>query len=332
MRALICGISGQDGAYLAKLLLEHGYEVIGTSRDAQIARFDNLVRLGVLDRVKLESMSVVDFRSVFEVLRKWVPQEVYNLSGQSSVGLSFEQPVETFNSIVNGTVNLLEAIRFVGEPIRFYNAASSESFGDVPAGVADEATPFQPRSPYGTAKAAAHWVVSNYREGYGLFACNGILFNHESPLRPSRFVTKKIARAAARIAKGSKEKLSLGNLRVRRDWGWAPEYVDAMRRMLQQETPDDFVVATGRLSSLEEFVAATFGAVALDWREHVTSDPALLRPTDLEGFTGDAKRAAERLGWRASITMPEVAIALVRAEMEKPMFSDKPVGPGLSPT
>ena len=224
------------------------------------------------------------------------------------------QPVETFNSIVNGTVNLLEAIRFLGEPIRFYNAASSESFGDVAGGLADESTPFHPRSPNGTAKAAAHWVVANYREGYGLFACNGILFNHESPLRPSRFVTRKIVNAAARIAKGSKEKLSLGNLHVRRDWGWGPEYVDAMRRMLQQETPDDYVVATGRLSSLEEFVAAVFGAVALDWREHVISDPARLRPTDLEGCAGDARRAAERLGWRATITMPEIAVALVRAE------------------
>lgn len=315
MRALICGISGQDGAYLAKLLLDHGYDVVGTSRDAQVARFDNLARLGILDRVQLQSMSAVDFRSVYEVLRKWMPQEIYNLSGQSSVGLSFDQPVETFNSIVNGTVNLLEAIRFLGEPIRFYNAASSECFGEVAGDIADETTPFQPRSPYGTAKAAAHWVVSNYREGYGLFACNGILFNHESPLRPSRFVTRKIVNAAARIARGAKEKLSLGNLKVRRDWGWAPEYVDAMHRMLQQDAPDDYVVATGRLSSLEDFVAAVFGAVGLEWHEHVVSDPALMRPTDLAGFAGDARRAAERLGWRASVTMPEVAVALIRAEM-----------------
>lgn len=315
MRALICGISGQDGAYLAKLLLEHGYEVIGTSRDAQVARFDNLVRLGIYDRITLESMSPVDFRSVFQVLRKWMPQEVYNLSGQSSVSLSFEQPVETFNSIVNGTVNLLEAIRFLGEPIRFYNAASSESFGDVEGGIADETTPFKPRSPYGTAKAAAYWVVSNYREGYGLFACSGILFNHESPLRPGRFVTMKIATAAARIAKGSQEKLSLGNLTVRRDWGWAPEYVEAMRRMLQQDKPDDYVVASGRLSSLEGFVAAAFGEVGLDWRKHVISDPALMRPTDLAGFAGNPGRAAARLDWRTSVTMPEVAVALVRAEM-----------------
>ncbi len=315
MRALICGISGQDGAYLARLLLEHGYEVIGTSRDAQVARFDNLRRLGILERVTLESMSTVDFRSVFQVLRKWSPNEIYSLAGQSSVGLSFEQPVETFNSIVNGTVNLLEAIRFLGAPIRFYNAASSESFGDVEGGVADETTPFRPRSPYGTAKAAATWVVSNYREGYGLYACNGILFNHESPLRPTRFVTSKIAHAAARIAKGSKEKLPLGNLDVRRDWGWAPEYVEAMRRMLQQDKPDDYVIATGRLSTLEAFVGAAFEEVGLDWREHVVRDPSLTRPTDLTGFAGNADRAARQLDWRPSTTMPQVAVALVRAEM-----------------
>ncbi len=315
MRALICGISGQDGAYLARLLLEHGYEVIGTSRDAQVARFDNLRRLGILERVTLESMSTVDFRSVFQVLRKWSPNEIYSLAGQSSVGLSFEQPVETFNSIVNGTVNLLEAIRFLGEPIRFYNAASSESFGNVEGGMADETTPFRPRSPYGTAKAAATWVVSNYREGYGLYACNGILFNHESPLRPTRFVTSKIAHAAARIAKGGKEKLPLGNLDVRRDWGWAPEYVEAMRRMLQQERPDDYVIATGCLSTLEDFVAAAFEEVDLDWREHVVRDPALTRPTDLAGFAGNADKAARQLDWRPSTMMPQVAIALVRAEM-----------------
>lgn len=315
MRALICGVSGQDGAYLAQHLLDRGYEVIGTSRDAQAARFDNLAQLGLRDRVTLDSMSPVDLRSVLAVFRKWVPDEVYNLSGQSSVGLSFEQPVETFNSIVTGTVNLLEAIRFLGAPIRFYNAASSESFGDVVGDVADESTPFRPRSPYGTAKAAAYWVVANYRDGYGLYACNGILFNHESPLRPVRFVTRKITGAVARIALGSREKLSLGNLDIRRDWGWAPEYVDAMWRILQQDAPEDFVVATGKLSSLEDFVAAAFGEAGLDWREHVVSDPALRRPTDLAGFAGNPARAIDKLGWSAKTCMPEVAVALVRAEL-----------------
>jgi len=313
-RALICGVSGQDGAYLAKLLLDKGYEVVGTSRDAQVARFENLSRLGILDRVKLESMSMGDFRSVFQVLRKWIPRELYNLSGQSSVALSFEQPVETFNSIVNGSVNLLEAIRFTGEPIRYYNASSSECFGNVEGGLADESTPFRPRSPYAAAKAAAHWQVANYREGYKLFACNGILFNHESPLRPERFVTRKITRAVHRIARGSSERLKLGNLTVRRDWGWAPEYVDAIWRMLQQEKPDDFVVATGTLSSLEEFVAAAFAAEGLDWHDHVSFDAALTRPTDLVGFAGDAGRAAQQLDWTASVRMPEVAARMVSNE------------------
>ena len=315
-RALICGVSGQDGAYLAKLLLEHGYEVIGTSRDAQVSRFENLLKLGILGRVELASMSPIDFRSVFQVLRKWMPQEIYNLSGQSSVWLSFEQPVETLNSIVTGTVNLLEAIRFLGEPIRFYNASSSECFGSVDGGFADEKTPFHPRSPYAAAKAAAHWMVANYREGYNLFACNGILFNHESPLRPERFVTRKITAAVGRIANGSREKLQLGNLNVRRDWGWAPEYVDAMWRMLQQEGPGDYVVATGKLSSLEEFVAAAFAAAGLEWHAYVTCDPALTRPMDLEGFAGDSRRAAECLGWTAAVRMPDVANRMVRAEPE----------------
>jgi GDPmannose 4,6-dehydratase len=313
-RALICGISGQDGAYLASLLLEKGYEVVGTSRDAEANRFENLVRLGILDRVKLDSMSTRDFRSVLHIVRKWAPQEVYNLSGQSSVAFSFEQPVETFSSIVNGTVYLLEAIRFSGGDIRYYNADSSECFGDVAGGFADEETPFRPRSPYAAAKAAAHWQVANYREGYKLFACNGILFNHESPLRAERFVTRKITRAAHQIAQGSRERLRLGNLSVRRDWGWAPDYVEAMWRMLQQAYPDDYVVATGMLSSLEEFLVAAFAAKGLDWHDHVTLDPSLARPTELAGFAGDARRAAERLGWTPSIRMPEVARLMVQNE------------------
>jgi GDPmannose 4,6-dehydratase len=315
-RALIVGISGQDGAYLAQLLLNKGYEVVGTSRDAQIQPFDNLARLGIRDRVQVDSMSPIDFRSVFQVLRRWQPKEIYNLSGQSSVGLSFEQPVETFDSIVNATINMLEAIRFLEQPIRLYNASSSECFGDVHGGIADEMTPFRPRSPYAAAKAAVHWMVANYREGYGVYACNGILFNHESPLRPERFVTRKIVRAAVRIARGDKETLSLGNLDVRRDWGWAPDYVDAMWRMLQQKEASDYVVATGNLSSLEDFVASAFDTLGLEWRDHVSRDPSLMRPTDLLGFAGSARHAQERLGWSATLTMPELVRQLVRAEMD----------------
>ena len=222
MKALICGIGGQDGAYLAQLLLGKGYEVVGTSRDAMTASFDSLHRLGIFGQVETVSMAINDFRSVLHKLKTFVPDEVYNLAGQSSVGLSFEQPVETMESIAGGTLNLLEAIRFVDHPIRFYNAGSSECFGDTGAEPANELTPFRPRSPYGVAKASAHWMVHNYREAYGLFACTGILFNHESPLRPARFVTQKIVRTAARIAKGSEEKLRLGTIAIQRDWGWAP--------------------------------------------------------------------------------------------------------------
>jgi GDPmannose 4,6-dehydratase len=314
MRALIIGISGQDGAYLSELLLGKGYEVFGTSRDANLSRFEGLARLGTRDRVGLLSMAPNDFRSVLTALTQVVPDEVYNLSGQSSVGLSFEQPVETMESVSLATLNLLEAIRFMRRPVRFYNASSGECFGDTGGAPASEETPFRPRSPYAVAKAAAHFQVANYREAYGLFACSGILFNHESPLRPERFVTRKIAAAAARIAAGSGERLKLGNLDVQRDWGWAPEYVDAMWRMLQQGRPDDFVVATGETRSLREFVGEAFTAVGLDWREHVDVDPALFRPTDISAGRADPGKAARVLAWKATATMAETVRRMVAAE------------------
>ncbi len=305
-QALICGVSGQDGAYLAQLLLNKGYQVCGTSRDAQMSSFQNLVRLGIREQVKLESMALTDFRSVLQVLKKIQPDEIYNLAGQSSVGLSFEQPVETLESIATGTLNLLEAIRFTGAPIRLYSAGSSECFGDTRGEAADEDTPFRPRSPYAVAKAAAFWEVANYREAYGLFACSGILFNHESPLRPERFVTQKIVAAARRIAAGSTDPLCLGNLAVKRDWGWAPEYVEAMYLMLQQEQPDDYVIATGESYTLGEFVATAFEAVGLDWRSHVAVDKSLFRPTDLAVGLGNPAQAKLKLGWQAQDRMPEV--------------------------
>lgn len=314
-KALICGISGQDGAYLARFLLNKGYEVSGTSRDAQVASFANLIRLGIRDKVNLESMSLTDFRSVLQVLMKTEPDEIYNLAGQSSVGLSFQQPVETLESVSVGTLNLLEAIRFTGKPVKFYNAGSSECFGDTGEVAADEDTPFRPRSPYAVAKSAAFWEVANYREAYGLYACSGILFNHESPLRPERFVTKKIVAAACRIAGGGKEKLHLGNTSVRRDWGWAPEYVEAMWMMSQLERPADFVIATGETHSLEEFVAKTFDCVGLSWRDHVVTDPGLLRPTDLLVGEANPARAREVLGWRARYRMSDVVEMMVEAEL-----------------
>ncbi|BAY15178.1 GDP-D-mannose dehydratase [Anabaenopsis circularis NIES-21] len=315
-KALICGVSGQDGAYLAELLLNRGYIVCGTSRDAQMSSFHNLVRLGIRDQIKLASVALTDFRSVLQVLTKIQPDEVYNLAGQSSVGLSFEQPVETLESIATGTLNLLEAIRFIGAPIKLYNAGSSECFGNTGEQPADEDTPFRPRSPYGVAKATAFWEVANYREAYGLFACSGILYNHESPLRPERFVTQKIISAACRIAQGTDNHLYLGNLSVRRDWGWAAEYVNAMYLMLQQEQPDDYVIATGETSKLEDFVAQAFACVGLDWQEYVTTDSSLLRPTDIVVGRGNPAKAKEKLGWQAKYTMKDVVQMMIEEKQK----------------
>lgn len=315
--ALICGISGQDGAYLAKLLLEKGYKVYGGSRDAQMASFRNLERLGIRSEVESISISINDFRSVLQTLLKVKPDEVYNLAGQSSVGLSFEQPVETLESISVGTLNLLEAIRFTDRPIRFYNAGSSECFGDTGKLAADENMPFRPRSPYGVAKAAAFWQVANYREAYQLQACTGILFNHESPLRPERFVTQKIVAAACRIAKGSEEILTLGNIDIARDWGWAPDYVEAMWLMLQQEQVDDYVIATGRTNKLRDFIQIVFETVGLDWEKYVQIDPVFFRPTDIaEGHANPAK-AYLKLGWKAKYDTKEVARQMVYARMDQ---------------
>mgnify|MGYP002777760379 FL=1 len=311
--ALICGISGQDGTYLARLLLAQGYTVYGTSRDAQVAPFHNLVYLGIREQVQVVSMALNDFRSVLQVLYKVQPDQVYNLAGQTSVGLSFEQPVETMESISLGTLNLLEAIRFTGAKIRLYNASSSECFGDTGGKSADETTPFRPRSPYAVAKAAAFWEVANYREAYQLFACSGILFNHESPLRPQRFVTQKIVAAACRIAEGSREKLRLGNLSIQRDWGWAPEYVEAMYLMLQQTQPDDYVIATGTTCRLEDFIAAVFACLGLDWQQYVISDPSLMRPADLSISRGNPAKARGQLNWQAQTQMEEVARRMVAA-------------------
>lgn len=312
-RALICGISGQDGAYLARWLLECGYEVWGTSRDVGGAGFVNLRRLGVHDRVRLLSMAPEDFRSVFVALRAANPDEVYYLAGQSSVGLSFELPAETLQSVVLGTLNMLEACRLMDRPVRLYHAGSSECFGDANGEPANEQTPFRPRSPYAVAKASAFWLVDNYREAYGLHACSGILFNHESPLRPSRFVTQKIIGAAWRIANGSTERLQLGRLDIARDWGWAPEYVVAMHRMLQQDTPRDYVIATGHTHTLEHFVETAFSQLGLDWRAHVEQRQELMRPNELTVSRADPSLAAAHLQWQATSSMAQVVSKMMDA-------------------
>ncbi|MES9901624.1 MAG: GDP-mannose 4,6-dehydratase [Sedimenticola sp.] len=314
-KALICGVSGQDGSYLAKLLLEKGYQVFGTSRDAQVSTFSNLLALGIREQVNVSSMVLTDFRSTLQTLSNIAPDEVYNLAGQTSVGLSFQQPVETFDSITVGTLNLLEVIRFLAKPMRIYNAGSSECFGDTGDNAANEETPFKPRSPYAVAKAAAHWAVANYREAYGINACTGILFNHESPMRPKRFVTRKIVSTACQIADGRKNQLHLGNISIQRDWGWAPEYVDAMWRMLQLDNPEDFVICTGETYSLEDFCITVFEELGLDWRNHVTSDAELYRPTDINIGRGNPSKAKRLLQWEAKIKMHSVVHEMVEAEM-----------------
>lgn len=312
-RALICGIGGQDGAYLAALLLDKGYAVTGTSRDATVMQRRGLAVLGIAERCEVVSMAPSDFRSVLQTIARSRPDEIYNLAGQTSVGLSFDQPVETIESIAIGVLNLLEAMRFSEHPARLYNAGSSESFGDTGGRAADESTPFRPRSPYAVAKACAHNLVANYREAYRMHACTGILFNHESPLRPERFVTQKIVRSACRIARGSGETLTLGNLDIWRDWGWAPEYVEAMWRMLQQPQAEDFVIGTGRTVSLQHFVERAFAHFGLDWRRHVKQDAGLLRPSDIRYGAADPSHARATLGWQPSLSADDVVTAMCRA-------------------
>jgi len=312
--ALITGVSGQDGALLARFLLAKGYLVWGTSRDAQGSTFANLRRLGIAEHVRCVSMVPEDFRSVLVALRKSQPDEIYHLAGQSSVGLSFEQPAETMQSITMGMLNVLEACRMLDKPARIYQAGSSESFGDTQGAAADETTPFHPQSPYGVAKASVFWLLDNYREAYKLFACNGILFNHESQLRPERFVTQKIVAAARRIAAGSSETLRLGRLDIARDWGWAAEYVEAMWLMLQQDRPQDFVVATGRSFTLEAFVEAAFAHFALDWRQHVVHDEKLFRPTDIQLSRANPAKAKRVLGWEARTSGADVVRQMLSDE------------------
>lgn len=314
-KALITGITGQDGAYLAKLLLNKGYTVIGTSRDASIATLANLKKLQIHDQVFMETMSLDDFNSVLHVLVKNKPDEIYNLAGQSSVGLSFEQPLATYESNMIGTLNLLEAIRFTNSNIKFYNAGSSECFGNTENTTVDETSRFMPVSPYGVAKSAAFWQVQNYRKAYNLFSVTGILFNHESGLRPERFVTRKIIATACRIYNGSHEKLALGDLSIKRDWGWAPEYVEAMWKMLQYQEPIDFIIATGETNSLQDFVIEVFNQLNLNWEDHIVIDKTLFRPSDLKLGKADPSMAKKLLSWESSVKLKELISILIKEEL-----------------
>ena len=314
-KALICGISGQDGAYLAKLLLSKNYKVIGTSRDAQASSFSNLEKLGIKNKIEYKSMALNDFRSVLQVLSQSNPHEVYNLAGQTSVSLSFEQPVEALESISIGTINLLEAIRFLNRDIRFYNAGSSECFGDTGSLPANENTQFRPSSPYAVAKAAAYWQVSSYRNAYNMFTCSGILFNHESLLRSERFVTQKIIQGVKRISAGRQAELMLGRLDIQRDWGWAPEYVIPMWQMLQQECPQDFVIATGKSYTLQHFVKKAFEKKDLDWQRYVVINTENLRPVDALISKADPSLAESQLGWKASMQLEDIIEKMINSEI-----------------
>ena len=306
MRALICGVGGQDGAYLAKYLIEKGYEVIGTSRDAHMSTFTLLDKLQINKKVKKISMSMTDYSSVFNILKNYKPDEIYNLAGQSSVGLSFQQPLEALESITKATLTILETLRALDLDAKFYNAGSSECFGNTNGIAADENTTFKPCSPYGIAKASAHWLVQTYRSSYGQRACTGILFNHESPLRPQRFVTQKIIQSAIKIKQGKQNKIRLGNIETRRDWGWAPEYVEAMWLMLQQDKIDDYVIATGKSHSLAEFTEKVFESFSLNWRDYLIIDKSLIRPTDINESMANPTLAREQIGWEAKVSFDEI--------------------------
>ena len=310
--ALICGIRGQDGSYLSKLLLNKGYEVWGTSRDIDSGNFNNLNFLRVQNKVRLISMNTTDFISVFRAINEISPDEIYNLSGQSSVGLSFDQPKETIESIVLSMLNILEVVRENKKMVRIYHAGSSECFGNTKNKPANENTPFEPLSPYAIAKTTASMLVKNYRSAYGMHVSNGILFNHESVLRPERFVTQKILHTAKRIYQGSGERLSLGRIDIARDWGWAPEYVEAMWIMLQQDNPDDYVIATGVTTTLEDYVSQVFDFYNLDWKDYVSHSKALVRPLDIQNSHADPSKAEKILGWSASVKMPNLIEKLIQ--------------------
>jgi GDPmannose 4,6-dehydratase len=292
-----------------------GYEVWGSSRDAEQAAFGNARKLGIYDSLRLVSLNLRDVGSVVGLLKRIRPGKIFSFAGQSSVGLSFEQPVETIESISLGTLTLLEAIRLSDVDIRLYNAGSTECFGDTGNEPATETTPFHPRSPYAVAKASAFWTVANYREAYDMFACTGILSNHDSPLRPIRFVTRKIIRAVASVAEGKDIKLSLGNIEIERDWGWAPEYVKAISMMLERTSAEDYIIATGQSYTLAQFVETAFKLIGRDWRDYVKIEENLMRPTDIRHCRVNVQKAEACLGWKAKSGMKQVISMMLEAEM-----------------
>ncbi|MEK6815485.1 MAG: GDP-mannose 4,6-dehydratase [Nitrospirota bacterium] len=319
-RALITGITGQDGSYLAELLLPKGYEVYGLVRRASTFNTERIDHLrqdphDPANPLKLVYGDLSDASSLARLLRTVEPGEIYNLAAQSHVRVSFDVPEYTADVTAMGAVRLLEAIREIGRDVRYYQASSSEMFGKVHEVPQKETTPFYPRSPYAVSKVFAYWMTVNYREAYGMYACNGILFNHESPRRGENFVTRKITRAVARIAEGKQNEIFLGNLDAKRDWGYAGDYVEAMWLMLQQDKPDDYVIATGETHSVREFLDEAFGCVGLDWEKHVKIDPRYFRPTEVDLLIGDPSKAREGLGWKPRVTFKELVRMMVEADL-----------------
>lgn len=312
-RALITGITGQDGSYLAEYLIQKDYQVFGMVRRSSTVNFERIEH--IQDQLTLVSGDLVDQVSLIHIIESCRPHEVYNLAAQSFVPASWQQPAFTGEVTALGVTRVLDAIRVIDPEIRFFQASSSEMFGRVREVPQNESTPFYPRSPYGVAKVYGHWITVNYRESYDLFACSGISFNHESPRRGHEFVTRKIARGVAMIKQGLQKNLKLGNLDARRDWGYAPDYVRAMWLMLQQDHPDDFVLATGMTHSVREFASLAFECVGLDWREHVEVDPQFRRPADVDLLIGDPQKARDRLGWQAEIQFEELVRLMVEAEL-----------------
>ena len=315
--ALITGITGQDGAYLARLLLAKEYRVVGLTPRRGSDTMWRLRELGVLDRIEIAYGDVTDMGSILGILARYEPDEVYNLAAQSFVGASWDQPVHTADVNAIGTVNMLEGLRQRRSSARFYQASTSEMFGKAQAQLQSEATPFYPRSPYGVAKLYAHWITVNYRESFGMHASSGILFNHESPLRGIEFVTRKVSDGVAKIKLGLADRLVLGNLDAERDWGFAADYVDAMWRMLQQPAPADYVIATGVTTTIRDMVRLAFSHAGLDWERHVATDPALLRPAEVDMLRGDASKAHAALGWRASTSLAQLMGMMVDADIAR---------------
>ena len=313
-RALITGITGQDGSYLAELLLEKGYEVIGVVRRSSTLNFERIAH--IQDKLILTSGDLLDEVSIINILRDHQPTEVYNLAAQSFVQTSWTQPVLTGETTAMGVTRVLDAVRLVNPEIRFYQASSSEMFGKVQAVPQNENTPFYPRSPYGVAKVYGHWITVNYRESYDLHASSGILFNHESPRRGLEFVTRKVTDGAAKIKLGLEKELRLGNLDAQRDWGYAPDYVWAMWLMLQQDTPDDYVIASGETHSIRELCQLAFDAVGLKWEDHVIVDPAFLRPAEVDLLVGDCSKAERVLGWHRDVDFSSLVEMMVASDLK----------------